>query len=63
MPGPATNLGIRARLIDRHSQPEILVHGLVTVDDVKKLFELLVEGVFFFFPSFFFSDCGVFFLF
>ena len=38
--GPATDLGMRASLIERHSAPEILVHGLVTPDDVDKLFDM-----------------------
>ncbi|EMD31564.1 hypothetical protein CERSUDRAFT_119609 [Gelatoporia subvermispora B] len=40
MPGPAFDLGIRASLIETHSPPEILVHGLVTPADVDKLFEI-----------------------
>jgi hypothetical protein len=40
--GPATDLGIRATLIEQHSPPEILVHGLVTPEDVEKLFEMYV---------------------
>lgn len=39
-PGPATDLGVRASLIERHSPPEILVHGLVTPDEVDELFEM-----------------------
>jgi hypothetical protein len=42
MPGPATDLGIRATLIEQHSPPEILVHGLVTPEDVDKLFDMCV---------------------
>jgi hypothetical protein len=42
MPGPATDLGIRASLIERHAPPEILVHGLVSPDDVDKLFDMYV---------------------
>lgn len=38
--GPATDLGIRATLINQHSPPEILVHGLVTPSDVNRLFEM-----------------------
>ena len=38
--GPAYNLNIRASLIENHSPPEILVHGLVTPDDVDKLFDM-----------------------
>lgn len=38
--GPATDLGIRATLIEQHSAPEILVHGLVKPEDVEKLFEM-----------------------
>jgi len=40
--GPATDLDIRATLIEQHSPPDILVHGLVTPDDVDKLFDMLV---------------------
>ncbi|TDL16780.1 hypothetical protein BD410DRAFT_807837 [Rickenella mellea] len=40
MPGPASDLDIRKTLIERHSPPEILVHGLVTPDDVEKLFDI-----------------------
>ncbi|KAF8063303.1 fungal-specific transcription factor domain-containing protein [Lyophyllum atratum] len=43
--GPATDLGIRATLIEQHSPPEILVHGLVTPEDVDKLFEIFFERV------------------
>ena len=39
-PGPASNLDIRKSLIERHSPPEILVHNLVTAEDVEKLFEM-----------------------
>ncbi|TFK71035.1 hypothetical protein BDN72DRAFT_493272 [Pluteus cervinus] len=45
MPGPATDLGIRATLIEQHSPPEILVHGLVTPEDVDKLFEIFYTRV------------------
>ncbi|TFY54810.1 hypothetical protein EVJ58_g8640 [Rhodofomes roseus] len=38
--GPAFDLSIRASLIENHSPPEILVHGLVTPDDVDKLFDI-----------------------
>ncbi|KAF9443388.1 hypothetical protein P691DRAFT_679620 [Macrolepiota fuliginosa MF-IS2] len=40
MPGPASDLGIRASLIEQHSPPEILVHGLVNPEDVQKLFDM-----------------------
>ncbi|KAF7798317.1 hypothetical protein EIP86_009538 [Pleurotus ostreatoroseus] len=40
MPGPAYDLNIRANLIEQHSPPDILVHGLVTPQDVDKLFEI-----------------------
>ncbi|KAJ7140019.1 fungal-specific transcription factor domain-containing protein [Mycena crocata] len=40
MPGPATDLGQRAQLIEQHSPPEILIHGLVVPEDVDKLFEI-----------------------
>ncbi|KAJ3509576.1 hypothetical protein NLJ89_g5151 [Agrocybe chaxingu] len=45
MPGPATDLGIRATLIEQHSPPEILVHGLVKPEDVEKLFQIFYERV------------------
>lgn len=38
--GPASNLDRRKKLIERHSPPEILVHGLVNAEDVEKLFEM-----------------------
>lgn len=38
--GPAYDLNIRASLIENHSPPEIIVHGLVTPDDVDKLFDM-----------------------
>ncbi|KAJ7208439.1 hypothetical protein B0H12DRAFT_1034254 [Mycena haematopus] len=41
-PGPATDLGMRAQLIEQHSPPEILIHGLVVPEDVEKLFEMCV---------------------
>ena len=40
--GPATDLGKRAMLIEQHSPPEILVHGLVAPEDVDKLFDMYV---------------------
>ncbi|KAL6303631.1 hypothetical protein BKA93DRAFT_853541 [Sparassis latifolia] len=43
MPGPAYDLGIRASLIQSHSPPEILVHGLVTPSDVEELFKIFYE--------------------
>ncbi|KAJ2932869.1 hypothetical protein H1R20_g4235, partial [Candolleomyces eurysporus] len=45
MPGPATDLDIRAKLIEQHSPPEILVHGLVTPEQVEKLFDLFFKHV------------------
>lgn len=38
--GPATNLDIRAMMIEQHSPPEILVHGLVSPKDIEKLFDM-----------------------
>lgn len=43
--GPATDLNMRATLIEQHSPPEILVHGLVTPDDVQKLFDLFFKHI------------------
>jgi hypothetical protein len=40
MPGPALDLELRKSLIDKMSPPEILVHKLVTPDDVGKLFDM-----------------------
>ncbi|KAI6043555.1 fungal-specific transcription factor domain-containing protein [Pisolithus marmoratus] len=40
MPGPANNLNIRKNLIEQHSPPDIVLHGLVTAADVEKLFEI-----------------------
>jgi hypothetical protein len=45
MPGPATDLEKRASLIERHSAPEIILHGLVTPGDVDKLFEIFFEKI------------------
>ncbi|KAF7366045.1 hypothetical protein MVEN_00480700 [Mycena venus] len=45
MPGPATDLRMRAQLIEQHSPPEILVHGLVVPEDVDKLFEIFYTRV------------------
>ncbi|KAF7311314.1 hypothetical protein MKEN_01033100 [Mycena kentingensis (nom. inval.)] len=39
-PGPSTDLNMRAQLIEQHSPPEILIHGLVVPEDVDKLFEI-----------------------
>ncbi|KAI1793795.1 hypothetical protein LXA43DRAFT_206444 [Ganoderma leucocontextum] len=44
-PGPAFNLGLRATMIESVSPPDILVHGLVTPDDVEKLFKIFFEKV------------------
>ncbi|KAK7028388.1 hypothetical protein R3P38DRAFT_3189883 [Favolaschia claudopus] len=44
-PGPATDLGMRAQLIEQHSPPEILIHGLVVPEDVDKLFEIYYARV------------------
>lgn len=41
--GPSTNMNMRATLIEQHSPPEILVHGLVTPDDVERLFQMYVH--------------------
>nr|GAT47127.1 predicted protein [Mycena chlorophos] len=41
-PGPATDLKLRAKLIERHtaSLPELILHGIVTTEDVEGLFEI-----------------------
>jgi hypothetical protein len=38
--GPATDLSMRAKLIDQHALPDIIVHNLVTPQEVDKLFEM-----------------------
>jgi hypothetical protein len=45
MPGPATDLDARAMLIEQHSPPEIVLHGLVTPEDVDRLFEIFYEHI------------------
>ncbi|KAJ7660324.1 hypothetical protein DFH06DRAFT_393736 [Mycena polygramma] len=45
LPGPATDLRMRAHLIEEYSPPEILVHGLVLPEDVEKLFEIFYARV------------------
>jgi hypothetical protein len=40
MPGPALNFSLRKSLIDMTSPPDILVHKLVTPDNVEKLFDM-----------------------
>ncbi|TCD66046.1 hypothetical protein EIP91_001854 [Steccherinum ochraceum] len=39
-PGPAYDLSIRAHMIEQNTPPEILVHGLVTPNDVDNLFKI-----------------------
>jgi len=43
MPGPALNLSLRKSLIDNGGPPGILVHKLMTPDDVKELFDMWVH--------------------
>ncbi|KAK2461096.1 hypothetical protein APHAL10511_006875 [Amanita phalloides] len=45
LPGPATDLNARAMLIEQHSPPEILLHGLVTPEDVDRLFNIFYEHI------------------
>ena len=40
MPGPALNLSLRKSLIDKTGPPDILVHKLVSPEDVEKLFDM-----------------------
>ncbi|KAJ7711995.1 hypothetical protein B0H16DRAFT_1744612 [Mycena metata] len=42
---PSDRLGMRAQLIEQHSPPEILIHGLVVPEDVDKLFEIFYARV------------------
>ncbi|KAF7291885.1 hypothetical protein MIND_01213800 [Mycena indigotica] len=44
-PGPSTDLNMRAQLIEQHSPPEILIHGLVVPEDVDKLFDIFYTRV------------------
>ena len=41
-PGPSSDLSKRMSLIDKTAPPDILVHGLVTPEDVEKLFQMFV---------------------
>ena len=41
-PGPSSDLSKRMSLIDKTAPPDILVHGLVTPEDVEKLFQMYV---------------------
>ncbi|KAI9508712.1 fungal-specific transcription factor domain-containing protein [Russula earlei] len=45
MPGPSMDLGLRKSLIDKTSPPDILVHRLVTPDDVERLFEIFYTRI------------------
>ena len=40
--GPSANLDLRRLIIERQAAPDILLSGLVTYDDVGKLFDLFV---------------------
>ncbi|GJJ14430.1 hypothetical protein Clacol_008694 [Clathrus columnatus] len=40
-PGPATDLNLRRVIAERTMPPDILVHGLVTPEDVEELFKIL----------------------
>ncbi|KAI9439194.1 fungal-specific transcription factor domain-containing protein [Lactarius indigo] len=45
MPGPSQNLALRKSLIDKISPPDILVHKLVTPEDVEKLFDIFYTRI------------------
>ncbi|KAF8530244.1 fungal-specific transcription factor domain-containing protein [Hysterangium stoloniferum] len=45
LPGPATNLDLRRVIVERTMPPEILMHGLVTPDDVEELFKIFYERI------------------
>ncbi|KAG5721547.1 Protein priB [Termitomyces sp. T112] len=45
MPGPAPDLNISATSIERHNLPQILVHGVVTPEDVDDLFKIFFSFV------------------
>ena len=40
--GPSANLDLRRLIIERQAAPDILLSGLITYDDVGKLFDLFV---------------------
>jgi len=40
--GPSTNMNMRPILTDQHSLPKILVHGVVTPDEVGNLCQTYV---------------------
>ncbi|KAH7920352.1 hypothetical protein BV22DRAFT_1021375 [Leucogyrophana mollusca] len=44
-PGPSTDMSLRKNLIEQHNPPEIILHGLVNSEDVKKLFEIFWNQV------------------
>ncbi|EIW74294.1 hypothetical protein CONPUDRAFT_67760 [Coniophora puteana RWD-64-598 SS2] len=44
-PGPATNLSARRHLIEQNAPPDIVVHGLVTPEDVDRLFAIYYEKI------------------
>ncbi|KAF7329166.1 hypothetical protein MKEN_00177200 [Mycena kentingensis (nom. inval.)] len=44
-PGPSTDLNKRTQLIQAHSPPEIVLHGLVTPEDVEELFEIFYTHI------------------
>ncbi|KAI0791090.1 hypothetical protein C8Q75DRAFT_816566 [Abortiporus biennis] len=44
-PGPSANLDLRRLIIERQAAPDILLSGLVTYDDVGKLFDLYFKWI------------------
>ncbi|TCD60645.1 hypothetical protein EIP91_009746 [Steccherinum ochraceum] len=44
-PGPSTNLELRRLIVERQAAPEILLSGLVTHDDVGKLFDIFFKTI------------------
>ncbi|KAH7906942.1 fungal-specific transcription factor domain-containing protein [Hygrophoropsis aurantiaca] len=45
LPGPASDLKFRKNLIEQHSPPEIILHGLVDSGDVSQLFDIFWKQV------------------
>jgi hypothetical protein len=45
LPGPSRDLALRKSLIDKISPPDILVHKLVTPEDVEKLFDIFYTRI------------------
>ncbi|OBZ74264.1 Protein priB [Grifola frondosa] len=45
LPGPSSNLELRRLIVERQAAPDILLSGLVTPDDVAKLFQIHYQWI------------------